>query len=181
MKTRNQKGFSLLEAVLALLLFTLLLEGLFDFFAKTYAGYVYFDHKATNINEARVVSDFIRREIREADEVAIHLMDTTVITRGNMEGVTGSTLKQIMTTSAGMGLRTLKLEANATTEGARYKLSYNSGGRTALVSNQIEDIIVRKATDSQLISFQCKIYKKNQNYKSQRMESTFTENLYYKE
>ena len=179
-KQVDQKGFSLLEAVLALLLFALLMDGLFDFFGKTYADYIRFDNKVTNMNEARVISDFIRSEIRGADEVAILLVeDEKMITKGNLEAITGKTLKSITTTTGNMG-SVLSLDATPS-EPAEYKLTYNAGGRSSLISNQIQTILVDKKQDSQIVTFHCQVYKKNQKDSgSEKMESTFSESLYYK-
>ena len=177
-KRANQRGFSLLEAILALLLFALLMDGLFDFFGKTYADYVRFDNKATNINETRAISDFIRNEIRGADEVTIKLADGTIITKGTLMGITLTTLSNITTTTGGMG-SVLKLESISGSQ--NYKLTYNANDRTSLISDQIETIFVDKKKDSQLINFKCQVCKEERkDSTSQKMESTFSESLYYK-
>lgn len=72
---KEQKGFTLLEAVFAILLFALLVYMLMNFFLQMYTNAKYNKKQAVLMDQARTVNTYIKEKIREADEVKIYLKD----------------------------------------------------------------------------------------------------------
>ena len=70
---RKQKGFTLLEAVFAILLFALLVQMLMQFFFHMYVNSKFMKKQAMLMDNARTVNTFIKEKIREADTVEIYL------------------------------------------------------------------------------------------------------------
>lgn len=59
---KREKGFSLLEAAIALLLFGLILQSLLNFFSQMYVSSKRFDQRTYLVDNARAVNDFVREK-----------------------------------------------------------------------------------------------------------------------
>lgn len=187
-KRLDQKGFSLIEVVVALLLFSLLMGSLWEFFGNTYSVYTQFDKKTNLDDEARRISSFIREEIRLADKVAITLEDNSIIyppnTTGSSIEIKDKQLKIINLNTTGGGTkkpsRSIKLSSNGLDKSGQlmYKLEYTANGTPSLISDKIKNIKITKEKDSSIVEFTCEVRQVND---TQEIKNVFSESLEYKE
>lgn len=175
-KNRQQRGFTLLEVVAALVLFTLLMSSLWDFFAGFYKNYTVFDEKADLLDQGKIVAAFIKEEIRLADEVKIVLKDGAVISPVDKphEAINGV-------------LDKIELRTTFSTSGKKKRaISFKSGKLTydnltsSLISDKIESIEVTKEPDSFLVKFECLFLKKGETSELQKVTYTFIGSLEHK-
>lgn len=133
---KKQKGFTLLEAVFAILLFALLVQMLMNFFLNMYTNAKYNKRQAVLMDQARTVNTYIKEKIREADTVKIYLKDGA--TRG---GITISPDMLVITPI-------VKKEPVPGTEASGDKLAYSEA-----VSGELRKIecTIGTATDPYII------------------------------
>lgn len=186
----KEKGFSLLEMIVVVLLFSILMQAVLNVFSSVYTGYSIFRSKVTYNDNARMVSDFIRDEMRLADRVRITVSDLGVqkaidpkITSGCVS-VTGQ-LKEIKLYTTGGTIGAIKLKSNSGTSSnkGKYSLVYqaDSSGTQNLISDLIEEIVVTRTTNSDYVTFECVISKENVTTTSAQLTQSFTESLAYKQ
>lgn len=199
----QERGFSLLEAVIALVLFTILLQGLLNFFATMYINENEFRQKAYLSDNAQSVNDFIREKIREADKVQIKiatsdngtentLLDDTYITFSPIKKYTetdaasNNDLKEgrlgsiTILKGTHTGEIILELVSSTANNKGKYQLIYRSGGTDVLISDQIDNIKVKREKDSDIVEFACGFNKHGETKVQLKIEEIFTESLAYK-
>lgn len=88
-KKYNQKGFTLLEVTLALVLFSILISTAFMLFQDSYKTYIDFQNKANLLEDSRMITEFIQEEIRTADYVKMNIVKKGV----GVEGAPSTTPK----------------------------------------------------------------------------------------
>ncbi|MDF2613655.1 MAG: hypothetical protein K0S71_1441 [Clostridia bacterium] len=193
-KDLNSKGFTLIEVIVALLLFSLLMGALWEFFGNTYSVYTQFDHKTNLSDESRRVSSFIREEIRLADQVTITVEGSPELkihppeTPKTMESsslVKDKQLAKIELKTAGSGRkgdRRIELSENASFDNGEglYKLVYIANSTSSLISDKIQNIKVTREEDSPIVVFECTISKKGETQAAQIVQHIFSESLEYK-
>jgi len=186
-KEQSQRGFSLIEVVVALLLFSLLMGSLWEFFSNTYSVYNKFDKKTNLSDESRMVSSFIREEVRLADQVTIKVKDATTNVEYTIKPeetfrITGNLEEIILNTTETIGRkqkRKLLLTENppGAKDKGKFKLDYVANLITSPIADKIENIKVTREENSSIIEFECTLIK---NGDIQKVENTFSESLKYK-
>lgn len=183
---KKERGFTLLEAVVALVLFSLLLQSLLNFFGTMYVNAKEFQEKAYLMDNARSVNDFIREKIRENEKVEIETSAGIIepVAKGDTVSEIDGQLKEIKLYTTGntsIKLSVLKDGTGNYYPGkGKYKLEYWSGGTPSLISDQIEDIEVKREANSEIVEFTCKFNKHDETNEILKLEETFTESLAYK-
>ena len=173
--TIHQKGFTVLEVIVALLLFSLLMGSLWQFYGETYRGYISFDQQADLSEQARLVTNFIREEIRLSDQVTI---DTTV--QGRLTEMKLNTLLS----SSKKTKREIVLDAikeDTDEEEKTYSLYYSASGTKSLISDKVYNIKVTQEEGSSIVQFECTVAIVRDGKIIQQAVSTFSESLQYKE
>ncbi|ADZ83446.1 prepilin-type N-terminal cleavage/methylation domain-containing protein [Cellulosilyticum lentocellum] len=185
---KREKGFSLLEAAIALLLFGLILQSLLNFFSQMYVSSKRFDQRTYLVDNARAVNDFVREKIRIAEKVQILVgtaMSNDTITpiksaSDNVEKQGKLYMIQFKTGTDVSAIELIAVPAPDKTKG-KYKLVYTVGPDTALISDMIEDIQVKRKKNSDIVEFTCSFNKHGETLEKLKVEETFTESLAYKE
>ena len=192
----NQKGFTLLEVVVALLLFSLLMGSLWQFYGDTYSMYIKFDHKTDLSEQARIATSFIREEMRLAEKVTITVKTgteekkiqppTETKTSESSDKIEGELVKIELSTTPGtgskkedrqIGLRKNTLSAND--QGA-YHLLYKANSTESLISDKIYNIKVIREQNSPIVHFECTLAVIRNGEIFQQVENVFSESLEYK-
>lgn len=199
----KEKGFTLLEVILAIMLFGILLEGIGGFFSGIYKEFTYFDTKVVLNNEATAIEDFMRDYIRMADEIKIFIKRPTITDpiqvypqTNSSTTISGETLSYIeivrktQTTASGGGIVetvekcNIQLEGNKDKGQGSYKLYYvvknNGVENKRVISDQIENIKIAIAKDSNLVEIECMVGKENETDPRLKTTVEFTESLAYK-
>ncbi len=193
----RQKGFTLIEVAVTLLLFSLTMGVLWEFFSNTYSTYVMFDKKSMLSDQSRITTSFIREEIRSAEGITIEVLTGAALSleEVNPPSATGPTheikgiLSQIkfanQTTGPGIlkKKRSIKMETNTTTQGGlgKYRLIYTAGGTSSLISDKVENIKVIRDADSSVVQFECIFNEDGETQSTQIIRNIFSESLEYKE
>lgn len=179
--TIHQKGFTVLEVIVALLLFSLLMGSLWQFYGETYRGYISFDQQADLSEQSRLVTNFIREEIRLSDQVTIEVWSGSEKKYINFpsessDSLTGDLSEILLNTKAGTstqkGDRKIKLVGES--------LYYEANHVPSLISDKVDNIKVIKETDSPIIQFECTYAIKKNGTVIQSFQNTFSESLQYK-
>ncbi len=192
----NQKGFTVLEVVVALLLFSLLMGSLWQFYGDTYSMYIKFDHKTNLSEQARISTSFIREEIRLAEEVTITVKDgteektihppTVPQTSKSSDKIEGELVKiELRTTprtGSGKENRQIRLRENASTQNDQgaYHLLYKANFTESLISDKIHNIKVTREENSPIVRFECTLAVSRNGEIFQQVENVFSESLEYK-
>ena len=183
---KQERGFTLLEAVVALVLFSILLQSLLNFFGSMYVNAKEFQEKAYYMDNARSVNDFIREKIRENLQVEIDTSGGLIlpIAKGDTVSEIVGQLNRINLDASGntfIKLSELKDgSGNYLPRKGKYKLEYWSGGTPSLISDQIEDIQVKRGANSEIVEFTCEFNKHDETKEILKLEEIFTESLAYK-
>lgn len=186
----KQKGFSLLEMIVVVLLFSILMQAVLGVFSSIYTGFSIFRNKVNYNDNARIVSDFIRDEIRLADKVRITVSDLGVnkaidpkVTSGCLN-VAGE-LKEIKLYTTDGTIGAIKLKANSGTNAkqGKYSLVYQADGSGTqnLISDLVDEMYVTRTTDSDYVTFEYVISKVGVTTTTAQLTQSFTESLAYKE
>ncbi|WP_069998221.1 PilW family protein [Cellulosilyticum sp. I15G10I2] len=196
-KTPNQKGFTVLEVIVALLLFSLLMGSLWHFFGETYSLYIKFDHKSDLSEQARIITSFIREEIRLADEVTLTVKtvdgsDKKISppehpkTSESSDLIEGEFVTIDLNTASGTGTkkgkRQIILRENTSTEKdqGKYRLFYKANFTESLISDKIEQIKVIREKDASIVQFECILAITRDGEIFQEVQNVFSESLQYK-
>lgn len=192
MKTKN-KGFTLLEVIMAIMLFAILLEGMGHFFSTIYKEFTEFDTKIILNNEATAVEDFMRDYIRMADGITIvttsdePIVPNQTVTRSQEILEEIEIARRVQTTvSGGSSKETIErckiqVEPNYASDQGSYKLNYVAEGNKRLISDYIENIKVSTTSGSNLVEIECTIAKKVKTNDRLKVTVKFTESLAYKQ
>ena len=199
----NKKGFTLLEMSLSFVLFAILIESIWGFFATISKHSIQLEQQIRMSSEAASVADFIRQELHSADEVCIVTTLGTILEANSSESKTSAevineSLKAIKyrvkvpkTSGEGYTQKTCEIVLSSvsvnSTKG-KQKLSYTVnavdgswvGINSAVISEMIEDIKVTRYKNSDLIEFTCEIYKNNETNPKLKIIKKFMESLEYK-
>lgn len=167
MKKKSHKGFTLLEMVVALLLFGFVLEMLWFLYNSIYINNLKFETNSELTESIRIVSSTIKDEIRLTDEVCVVLEQedgTTIMllpkeAQANRKG----SLQAIYLnnpTNSDLGQRTIKVietEDRQNNQGP-YSLVYElDDGDTAIISDKIASIEVSQFENSPNLYFDCQV------------------------
>lgn len=186
---KKQEGFTLLELLIAILLLSIFLAAVWQFFSIAYIRYHQNQVRIELDNNARNINQFIQTEIRKADAVQIKTEDGQVIdpilTKTDNKSITGE-LKEIKLKN---GTQTYSLELVALAGGDEtkgvYELQYvtnESGVTTRIpVSDMIQKFEVTRNKNSDEVSFYCELNRKNEEDAILKIKHTFTESLAYKQ
>lgn len=175
---RKEQGFTLIEAIFAIAIFTILLQVLLQFFMTIYVDAKIFERKAYLEDNARAVRDFICEQVAESATVQIDCetggkeITPIVVPEDNVE-VLNETLKQICLD----GEKQVTLDHNASSkkEVGEYALNYRGDGRTHnLVSDQIESLTVTRLKDSDYIEWTCVLGKRGESNPDLKETITFS-------
>ncbi len=206
---KQEQGFTLLEAAIALVLFCLLLQGLLNFFAVMYSNSKHLEQKAYLMDNARAINNFIGEKIKEATNVEIELTkslnnagtpnDPTDDTWANADWayrlITPILIPSDNTAREGRLSRIvlqdkvgnityidLKFTSSADNNKGYYQLVYVSGtsATESLISDRIQNIKVTRKKDSDIVEFSCELSKKNETFNYLKIKEVFTESLAYK-
>ena len=203
---KNEKGFTLLEVCVSLILFAIMLESIWGFFSTIYINYIRFNEQVKISSEATTVEDFIVQEIRGADKVRIKTTtpgeQIEVTYKGSTSNVEvkDKSLERIqymieIPNPTGGGYKEKECEIILTPisptdeKKGKYQLSYSVksiGGvavttNNTIVSEMIENIKVTRYKDSDLVEFTCTLHKINETQNRLKLTKKFTESLEYKE
>ncbi len=175
----KQKGFSLLEMIIVVLLTVILLEAVLEIFSNVYRETMKFYTKVNYSEELHIVSDFIRDEIRCAEEVSVVVSDEEheVIEPEKTTLATEGRLKEIKLYTKDGTTGKIKMIKNRNTQYGKYSLVYEATGTQNLISNLVDDIQVVHEENSSYVTFQCTIA---QIGATTRSKLSFTESLAYK-
>ena len=196
---KADKGFTLLEAVIALVLFALLLQSLLDFFSQMYINARRFEQRSYLVDNARSVNDFIQEKIRNSYfiEVTVATGDngtpevlsddpiviiTPIINSSDNVAYEGRFVQIKMKDKAGTNLSEVNIERIPdSVEGkGKYRLIYTAGGTSSLISDMVENIKVKREIDSDVVEFTCSFNKRDETIDKLKIEEIFTETLAYK-
>ena len=193
---KKDNGFTLLEAVIALVLFALLLQTLLGFFSQMYVNSKRLEQRSYLVDNARLVNEFVQEKIREASKVKIIAIDDKGTPDDPADDVNVS-IEPITTSTENTSLkgRLVKIEMKdvlghaseiemkaITTEGkGNYQLIYTANSSSSLISDMIENIKVKREKDSDVVEFTCDFYKKNETLDQLKLKEIFTETLAYKQ
>ena len=193
---KKDNGFTLLEAVIALVLFALLLQTLLGFFSQMYVNSKRLEQRSYLVDNARLVNEFVQEKIREASKVKITAIDDKgtpdnpaddvnvsiepITTSAENKSFNGRLVKIEMKDALG---HASEIEMKAiTTEGkGNYQLIYKANSSSSLISDMIENIKVKREKDSDVVEFTCDFYKKNETLDQLKLKEIFTETLAYKQ
>ncbi len=184
---KREKGFSLLEAAIALLLFGLILQSLLNFFSQMYVSSKRFDQRTYLVDNSRAVNDFVREKIRTAEKIQILVgtnssYDILTPIQSAAENVEKQGKLYKIQFKIGTDISEIELiSIPSSTNKGKYKLVYIAGGETALISDVIEDIEVKRKKNSDIVEFTCSFNKQGETLGKLKVEETFTESLAYKE
>ena len=190
---QKREGFTLLEMCMSLILFTIMLEGLWGFFTNIYVDYIQFMLQTALNSEASTIEDYISEYIRSADKIKITTEDGIIEVVGSPNNVEvhKAHLKKIegiiKTPKAdGSGfyekksdvVRSLDEKGNEV-----YKLTYsvNGSGTSNLISDEIESIKVTSKKASNLVIFECRLQKAGETNERLKVSRKFTESIANKE
>nr|WP_302599328.1 prepilin-type N-terminal cleavage/methylation domain-containing protein [uncultured Cellulosilyticum sp.] len=183
----KQKGFSLLEMVLSIMLSAVLLQVMIVTVSNIYEGVVRFRTKVNYSEQIRIVSDFIRDEIRGATKVSIKVQDGSsvkVIENGAEDSdleIKGM-LDEIKYVTAENTVGEIRLRKNSiyNLKQGKYSLFYEGkeSDTQNLIGDLVDELKVVRMADSNYITFTCVIGGVNQTMGEQM---SFTESLAYKE
>jgi prepilin-type N-terminal cleavage/methylation domain-containing protein len=194
----HQKGFTVLEVIVALLLFSLLMGSLWQFYGEAYRGYISFDQQADLSEQARLVTSFIREEIRLSDQVTLLIETDTDGTKeskeihppvvpktDNSSALREGELKRIKLNTLSSSRKTsrelwLKDNAPDTKEKGQYSLYYTANGTDSLISDKVDNIKVTRVKDASTAQFECTFAIRRDTAIIQEMQNTFSESLEYK-
>lgn len=193
---QQEEGFTLLEMCACLILFAIMLEGLWGFFNQFYMDSIQFNQQTALNNEASIIEDYISQYIRTADHITITTTDDGIIevtgSDKNQE-IENADLKKIeaviqIPKSYGSGF--LEKKSKVTVESlssieegkGAYKLTYSVDGIATnnLISDQIENIKVSSKKESNTVIFDCTIKKRGETNERLIVRKQFTESIAYK-
>lgn len=193
-KHLNQRGFTLIEIIVALLLFTMLLALVWECFIGIFRNYKDLEVKIKLNDQSRLVESFIKEEIRSAEQVTIIVKTETSGAEQKIEPSTDSEarlegqLRKIILSNVDPysgtknSNRSLELQKNPSlkpNEGA-YIFCYTANGTSTLIADKISAIKVIRAKDSNNVDFECEFYTSGSNEAYQKLIYLFSESLDYK-
>ena len=182
---RKQKGFTLLEAVFAILLFALFVQMLMQFFFHMYVNSKYIKKQAMLMDNARTVNSYVKEKIREADTVEIYLKpyakrdgvvisdallilpitqkeeipspETDVPRKAYNKSVKEGKFSKILCNKGTGDEFAIELRANSLTDDKKgtYTLYYTKSGVDTPISDMIKEIEVERKANSDEILFKC--------------------------
>lgn len=177
----KQNGFSLLEMVMSIMLSAILLQVMAVTVSSIYEGSVRFQAKVNYSDQTRLISDFIRDEIRSAVQVNIKVQGGSKVIEGVDLGIEG-VLDEIKYVTAENTIGEIKLRKNSmyNLKQGKYSLLYEGkeSDTQNLISDLVNDLQVVRTAGSDYITFTCLIGEQNQ---TRAKQMTFTESLAYKE
>lgn len=192
---RNQKGFTLLELCMCLILLGIFLESISEFYTRCCHGYQVFYEQLMLEHEGENIETFIQSSIRKANKVKVTTQEGSKIEGGRNceelgEKVEGENLKKIKCVSIVFinGLEkeetySIELVDNHGKGAGKYVLVYvGDGGKTRnVISDQVESIQITKGNQSNIIEFQCLLHKeKNESNKRITFSQKFSVSLAHK-
>lgn len=181
----KESGFTLLEAIIAVALFAILLQFLLNFFTSMYVRTKAFQQKAYLEDQARVVKDFVREQIRKSKRVEIEYEGGSNKITNITEDVDNFEVidQPLMTIVLDDGKKiSLKSNASGSEKEGKLQLVYIGGGTTPnLISDEIDSIKVTRKKDSDYIAFTCVFCKKGESDRNLILTRTFSESLAYKQ
>lgn len=165
-KNKSHKGFTLLEMVVALLLFGFVLEMLWFLYNSIYINNLKFETNSELTESIRIVSSTIKDEIRLTDEVSIVieqedgtpillLPDTQANHKGSLQAIYLNN-----PTNSDLGQRSIKVIATQDRQNNQgpYSLVYElEDGETAIISDKIASIEVTQVENSPNLYFDCQV------------------------
>lgn len=195
---RTEKGFTLLEAVLAILLFGFVLQMLMNFFFHMYGNGKIFQTQSYLMDNARTVNAFVKEKIRNAEEVRVTVKDAAgnerefgpILSPTDRIEVSGE-LVRITFKESTEGYKGIEIKAAASNPNkGQYLLNYVTydgpsdtiGKNAVLISDMVKSIEVSYKRNSEDVLFKCSYapqIPKNRN--SEVITDTFSESLIYKE
>lgn len=166
----KEKGFTLLEVVLALFLSTLLLQMMSTLCVNVYGNVAKLKVQMNNESQFQLASSFIQEEIKKATAVRLIVEDLDndrstfyIHSKKEAQGAClNKRLRSIDFERADGSIGKVKLINYRTDDKkalSKYKLCYEANGNQALIADQIEDIQVSKYEHSDEIIFSCTIAK----------------------
>lgn len=171
----KEKGFTLLELCMCLVLFGIFIECLDGFLTQCTMRYKQYRSQLELTNEGQNVEDFIRNGIRKADKVQIKTESGKVIqainqSLGQQESdIENEKLVKIECVSTVIEdgrqmTKKYRLEVKKSGEdySGQYALVYNGGDVSNIISEQIEHIRVTREKGSNRVQFECSLQKKDQ-------------------
>lgn len=186
---KGEKGFTLLEAVFAILLFAMLTQMLMSFFMTMYKNGRIFQKQTYLMDNARTASAFIKEEIRQAEKIEITLEDGKKLGFDEGEVTSGEVIpgeaKEIDVITLGDSEPIIKLIKNSGAEAyeGTYSLVYqgNSGVATYnTISTMVKSIKI-SINEQDEVTFECVYAPTNpQDEGREQVTEIFSESLRYK-
>lgn len=174
MSKKNHLGYSLLEAVMVILLSAYVLQAVFGFFYQVYSETWRFQEEIIYDEKARSVSQFIGEQIKSAEQIEIIVQtlegDAVITPNESLEaGEIIGNLKAIKMYSTKGIQGVIKLTANRDERKGKYSLVYvaDSSGTQNLICDEIEAVKVKCANLEGYIKFECKVGSINSKNKAQ--------------
>ncbi|MBE6022428.1 MAG: hypothetical protein E7231_04225 [Cellulosilyticum sp.] len=196
----SERGFTLVEMCLAMILFFLLLEGLWGFYLQVYREQSQFNERLQLMNEASDIETFIRMCLREAETVKVKTIEGDIVENSleenglNQKDIIDQTLdkieftREIKVSSSNYKKKNCLLALYDTPKSqvdkGKYSLKYRVWEGAYLSSNTIGDCIetiqVTHYKNTNSIEFTCIIGKVGKENNRLLYTHTFTESLAYK-
>lgn len=194
MKEKEQ-GFTLLEMMVCFIIFGIFLECLWGFYTHIHINHVTFNQQVKLTSEGDNIEAFIRESIRDAKKVKITTSGSggvgeEEIESGHMNDVQQLELIKIeftrvvdeggTPTEKSCMLEITNNGASDIGKGA-HNLVYKVDSSEKIISDQIENIKVTSKKDSNLVTFECVLCKKDETNSRLKVTKQFSESLAYKE
>lgn len=189
----KDKGFTLLELCICLMIFGIFIECLGGFYSQCSMRYNQFREQLELTHEGQNVEDFIRSSIRKADRVKIKTTSGKVIEAITNEesdresDVVEESLKRIecVRTSVVKGKQItekyrIEMRKSGGEYSGRHALIYSGGNVINIISEQVENIKVTCHRGSNNVQFECSLQKEGQTNPSIHYTKNFSESLEYK-
>lgn len=186
----KEKGFTLLELCICLVLFGIFIECLGGFLTHCVMRYKQYRNQLELTNEGQNVEDFIREGIRKAEKVQIKTESGKVIEAINpslshetadIEKEQLERIKCVRTVveDGRQMTKTYRLEIKKSGSSCpgKYTLVYNGGYVSNVICDQIEYIKVTRKKDSNRIQFECRLEKKDETNKTLNCVKRFSESI----
>lgn len=167
MKTKSQRGFTLLEVVFALLLFSFVMGLIWFFYNAVYINNIRFNTSSQLTESVRTISNTIKNDLRLADYITVEIEQEdgsikSINPGHDFETITGklSMIHLYTKDKPQLGYRTIQLirNDNPKHEQGAYSLIYKyEDGTNAIICDQLQDIKVTVYKGNTNIYFDCTV------------------------
>lgn len=178
-----EKGFTLLEVTISLVLIIILIEAMGGFFYHMYRDAIQLQNKIALNNSMELITTFIKEEICLADKIEIWINEqgeNIKMSLGEGSSIEKGHLKKIRLVTGGE-ISYIELERVYLPTTGYYRLNYRANGTTSVISEFVEDITVYYKREIETLFFECKVQVENEKLERQKIVREFSASIIYKE